>query len=58
MISALGNMWFVIFMLLYIGIQLFCIAIDAYFKERRYKRNVKAAKNRKSKPDRRKGMVT
>ena len=35
MISALGNMWFVIFMLSYAGLQLICIAIDCIIEERR-----------------------
>ena len=43
MISAIGNMWFVIFILLFAAIQLGCIALDVYIKERKeevYERTV------------------
>ena len=35
MISAIGNLWFIIFMLFYAGLQLFCIAINCIIEERR-----------------------
>lgn len=34
MIEALSNIWFVVFVLLFAAIQLFCIAIEIYIKER------------------------
>lgn len=32
--ETLSNIWFVVFVLLFVDIQLFCIAIEIYIKER------------------------
>lgn len=47
MISAIGNMWFVIFILLFAAIHLVCIALDVYIKEKKGGCNERAV-NRKT----------